>query len=405
MSNSTRQVLPEAKDQDEARSLACVHGEGRKGSDIKVPCRLIFAMGLIVYCLTFDSALLGGPLQPLSREQLAGELKRQFQLIRSAQAEFAVTAMPTSNQTYAKVRELRQKQGDAHRYFVTEEMARDRSTLVKWWRKDARERQESSPIASPVVIPDGPRQTIAFDGNVVRKLTLKPSGPLGTVTTVQGGHWYDTNRLQPFSFVFEYQGTPYWQIIAKGKDYACDVLRRGGEDVYSVSIKHPQFWDENRTNFVLVFNQSLQLIERQLMATDAEDHTRIRLCELDEFSDYQAHKDESGETIWFPARALYSYSAGALPDGQQVFSALERIEVKRIMFNIDISDDLFTLSFPPGARVFDGISGLGWLGKGELPSAARAPTGWSVMVLATIAMLALVTIPAFYWWRRTRAVG
>jgi len=52
---------------------------------------------------------------------------------------------------------------------------------------------------------------------------------------------------------------------------------------------------------------------------------------------------------------------GNLPDGTPVDFMADVLTIRRIDLNVDIPDDEFIIRFPPGARIWDGLAGLGYI--------------------------------------------
>jgi len=97
----------------------------------------------------------------------------------------------------------------------------------------------------------------------------------------------------------------------------------------------------------------------------------------------------------------------------------QEVTIKRIEFNVDLPDELFAFEFPPEARVYDGLTGRGWIGapaeeqhlKVAYPASAvpKLPVEsagwrgrlwlWSAVCLVSVAALAGLII----WGRRRRA--
>mgnify|MGYP001577319726 FL=1 len=95
---------------------------------------------------------------------------------------------------------------------------------------------------------------------------------------------------------------------------------------------------------------------------------------------------------------------GLHPNGKLVEYLTLNIETKDIKFNMEIPDGVFELRIPSDARVWDGVTGLGWLEPGNrpemlFPEEARRKR-W--ITVAVVVLLALVLTIGIVWYRRGR---
>jgi len=119
------------------------------------------------------------------------------------------------------------------------------------------------------------------------------------------------------------------------------------------------------------------------------------------FTQYRAFNDPSGEVISYPMEIVYHYYIGHAPNGTLVETGTKTYTIEDIKFNIDIPDDKFDLKIPKDAKVFDGVTGLGWLPEGERPAALfpeeARQARW--IMFAVIVSLALLGGVGFWYWR------
>jgi hypothetical protein len=130
-----------------------------------------------------------------------------------------------------------------------------------------------------------------------------------------------------------------------------------------------------------------------------------RLYQKHVFADYRPHEDPSGETIWFPYQAVYTYHVGNLRDGTPVECNTDTIIVKRIAFNTEIPEERFVLSFPEGTTVYDWSKGpetletgktpVAFPASGVSPLASRGNLSWWVLVAAVACIMLLLGAMVF----------
>ncbi|UCG46852.1 MAG: hypothetical protein JSU94_15300 [Phycisphaerales bacterium] len=249
-------------------------------------------------------------------------------------------------------------EAEVQSYIYTQQEAdTQRNFLVNWLRKGSMERWDMTrkiDSESPATA-KGPANTLAFDGHLFSSLARHGSALIGEIKTVKQSGWAAMNRVDPFAFLYEYNTMPYSQIIAQGRNLEISTVVKDNQQLTRVSLRHPQFdW----RGFVLFFDQDRRLLERQLIRYE---ESLPRIIQTHTFSDYTEHQDSSGETIWFPHKAVWHYYMGSLPDGTLVENTTDIVTIKEISFNVDIPDEQFTIEFPPGTKIWDGVNNLGWI--------------------------------------------
>jgi hypothetical protein len=308
------------------------------------------------------------------------------------------------------LRQLYPKQGegsDYDRFFTTPEMASRQSYEVHWWRQGVKERTEKSAelAAGGSRLQTGESSiTNVFDGETVRNLARGEKGLLGSIEAAT--RWYSVNQTHPISFLYEYQNTPYSDLIARSPRCEISVVQRGGKPYTRVYFHHPTFYSLDSSSFVLLFDENDLLVERECIAKLSIDR-QPRVYETHTFSDYQKYSDPSGEQISFPSHAVYRFYAGDMPDGTHVEYTSDDIRIMDIKFNVPIPDDKFVLEFPKDARVYDELNGVGWLDEAarRAKSAAKLtrPMNQWRWIFIICNVLLVVLILAFVWRRRRRA--
>ncbi|HUT29466.1 MAG TPA: hypothetical protein VMX13_06720 [Sedimentisphaerales bacterium] len=300
----------------------------------------------------------------LSREALVRMLRHQEGLVRSMECRFERSTSPTRAENIPLIHEvgkIRDYDWDYTDYILSEDFTNQESLVVHYWRKGPKELQHvfhttryhpDDPTASP-------DSSVAFDGQVVRRVHYDKQKErwFGEINNPKAGSWSNSNRIQPFSFLYEFEVMPYSELIDQGKDYAASRVDIEGKQYTKVSIRHPRLaW----RSFVLLFDEELRLAERQVIAQISPD-PGPRLYEKHVFTNYQRHEDASGGIIWFPTEGIYHYYMGNLSDGTPVEFKTRRMSIKEIKFNVDIPDEKFVIEFPPGTKIWDGLAGLGYM--------------------------------------------
>jgi hypothetical protein len=257
------------------------------------------------------------------------------------------------------------------------------------------EREDKTSVTESLI------STKAFDGNVVRTLGQSVDGPIAFIDSAETGHFSNANRLEPFAFLFEYINEPYSQLIQTSPDCRVSSRRYHDTDGLEVSFVHPKFL---YMRFVLVLDEKYRLVQRDEIMQRTGDK-EPRLYERHEFTDYKAYDDPSGEQIWFPSHALYRYYMGNMPDGSPVNHTTKQIEITSLEFNVNIPDDVFTLDIPKNARVYDRLTGRGWLDKEPARMAHSASRTRSNLWLIGAGIALPLFIIALYYLRRRMHVA
>ena len=360
---------------------------------------MLTRLSSVVLFLASSSVLSASP----SREAVVGWLRHQEDLVTSMECEYEDRRLPTDAAMIPRIREFCRKNNkeDSLSYLYSEELARRFGKRFHWWRKGSKERSEVIDLSASGPLPANAYHNVeAYDGRLIRTIGGASSDkPSAGIFTLQSLHWDATNRVQPFSFLYEFETTPYSDVVARSPIFESALVRKDGDELIEVRVRDPKL---SIRPIVLWFDRQHRLIERAVYYKWEYD-PKPRIFERHVFLDYQGHADPSGETIWFPRKAVYHYYMGVDPQGLIEYN-VRTLDVKNVKFNIDIPDDRFDLEFPPGVRVWDGVHGLGMLGEGvdpEDPHARR--TGPVPMIVAGIAV-AVLTVVILVLNRRRRPV-
>jgi len=295
----------------------------------------------------------------LSQQSLSSVLRHQENLVKTVECIFEVNVLPTNSDNLPLIHLICDSSNrDAEQYTITKEIAQSWSFVKQWWRKDAKEREDSFALTDydPNDNKMKPIKMLSFDGLIVRSLNRSNDGIYGSINTMETAHLDTTNFVDPYSFLYEFLRMPYSELIAKGRNFSSSKQTKNGKEYIQVSVQHPKLVPPR---FILIFDDQYRLVERQVINQFSDDPSP-RLYERHTFSNYKKFKDKSGEVIWFPQTAVYNYYMGNLPDSSPVEYETKKINVRKISFNLPISDDKFVISFPPGTKIYDGINKLGW---------------------------------------------
>jgi hypothetical protein len=122
------------------------------------------------------------------------------------------------------------------------------------------------------------------------------------------------------------------------------------------------------------------------------------------FSEYRAFENPVGDPVWFPTHAEYRTNMGITSSDALAENKTLTVDVTEIKFNVDIDDEQFQLLIPRSAKVWDGVTGLGFLKPGDRPEALfpeEAERAFRIRVLVT-AILILFCSGLIVWYRRRR---
>jgi hypothetical protein len=315
----------------------------------------------------------------------------------------------TSRETIDLIRELQKtskyaKSSTLAEMVFSEEDAEIRSYRQRWWRKGPGERGESFRLSDDLTTAK-PGSTYAFDGVLHRTLKAPDSSGkvMASISTPKNAHWYD-DRNTPFTWLYVFGEVPYSEIIAKASNFHAENLPAEKMVKYSLQV-HSDDPKLPGHHLVVLFNESGRLVERQLWYPRFAGE-KPEFCQRHVFQKYRQYPDASGETIWFPQRAVYYGILGTLPDGRLVSHAQLTYRILDLKFNQDIPDELFVLQIPKNATVYDGVNGMGFLEPGSaLPSAPPSESGtWRWIAVIGAVVVAVLAVGIVTWRRRQRKI-
>jgi hypothetical protein len=308
-----------------------------------------------------------------------------------------------------QLRELVKQRGEPETeleaYIFTAEDALRASYLLRWWRSGLKERWEQyegvSVSDSPASMKDRVPKIVVFDGSTKKTLSkaVEPHDNVAYVGLLEkDSEWFNLNRKTPFSVIWEFQNHPFSELIERSPSVDIRAVDCDGVPATAVEFRHPDFdW----RSFILYFDASRRLVRRDVIAKLSPEIVP-RIYERATMSEFLAEQDESGETIWFPRRVAYDGFAGVLTDGTPVKNVTDVLEIQEIRFNVNIADDKFSLDFPHGTRIYDDVTGLGWLDEAEKRGKAQeqfvSPRGriWPMLLLINGIAVAGIVIVMLY---------
>lgn len=358
---------------------------------------LVCAFGLLEECRGQPARSQGPPLN--TRESVVRWLKHSEGLVQSADCEMEFRVLPTRPEMLPLIREVCAANGQRpEQFFIDDSFVRKNSYACKWLRKGDKERFER-------VSADGVRQVQSYDGQIVRLVAQRDGNTTGSINTTQSASWSTANRVHPFSLVYLYYEKPYSHWVQQGVDFRSSTEERDGQTLTRVSVSDPM--DPRDHRITLIFDAEGRVVERQKLRKLPSD-PRPFVREIHVLTDYEAFSNPSGETIWFPRRAVYNYNMGVHASGALAEYMSEEIQIKSIHFNLDIPDGAFELRIPRDAKVWDGVTGLGWLEPGDRPETLfpeeTRRQRWITYGVVAIAVLSTMGV-ALYKRRKPSRLG
>lgn len=333
------------------------------------------------------------------RESLVSRMRHQEGQVRSGEASFGVKVSPTQPHMIPIIEEVCELEGRRNHVgrFVTDDvLAEGLSNRIHWWRSGDKERYDKLPLKEG----DKPVEPLreAFDGQVVRRINPKADQTLASINSIESGHWKTVNEIHPFSFIYFFQYTPYSEIVEKSPIFEVTPLTIEGEKYTSILIRHPTI---DFIRFRLTYDSQWRLFERHELWKNKKNKFETR--EIHRFMDWQAFPNPKGEPVNLPSKAQYRYFMGETTNGTLAEYWTYNITLFKLDLNIEIPDEVFELKFPPNTKIYDGITGLGWLEPNEnvdhlLPEVIKVRRWWYMVfgILGASALFFLV----FYRMRK-----
>jgi hypothetical protein len=268
---------------------------------------------------------------------------------------------------------------------------------TKWWRSGLNERIEEHELRGESAATNS---VTAFDGQVVRTLGEGGEGLVGSIHTAESAHWLNSTRVHPFSLLYECAMRPYSELVEGSKEFRARAVDRADGGTLEVFFRHPQF---DASSYLLYFDSENRLVERRMLYVLPPEGERV--WESHVFNDYRKQLHSSGEAIWFPHKAVYHYYMGVSADGTLAEYKTMEITIAEAKFNVEIPDDKFSLAFPPGIRIWDGVHEMGFLEGDEASATVGGVSGeydsglpprrnskWPLIVAVVVAAMLAVAL-------------
>ena len=289
-----------------------------------------------------------------TKEQVIARLKHQGGLVKSFEAVVETTHAPTPKEVIPHIKNYFQRIGKPDKWKMAfyDETIADKDYASKWWRKGLHVREEKTLRAlekkDPVI-----QFTTVSDGKLVRTIYytdgvphLKGERLVGDITTVKSAHWNGMQRQNPMTLLYEDHGRPYSEIAASAKIFLIEGMNMNGHPHIRITLG-----SNTSRRIALYFDSEWRLIQWDEIVDKNffEKKEMINLSVV--LMDYQPHKDLSGETIWFPGRAIYNYHLGETPEGNPIVYSTNTLHIRSIRFNVNIPEEKFVLQMPKGVPI------------------------------------------------------
>jgi hypothetical protein len=375
----------------------------REQSAIGATARLgawLVAIGLLAGNASADD-----PPPGLARENLIAVLKHREGTVRSVESLFEIRTSATRREMIPLMKDQWRSWGDEKQalgYLYSTETARANSHVIRWSRRGNKERVEKARLETP----DRVITTEAFDGHVLRGLSMDGSTPNGSIHSAAASGWLTIERPHPYTFQYMFGTSYYSELIAAATDL--HIAREMEKNKALVLVRFSKMakgvYDYK---IELRYDDVYRLVEQRVLENFGEKFGYV-IRQINRYSDFQSHPNPYGESIWFPHRIIQNKYLGRHPSGQLVETHTEGITIREIRFNVDIPEEKFTLTFPTEARVWDGVTGHNrLLPPGVRPVEVFSKMGrpwWHWAALTGGVGLALVTTLTVYRrWRRATA--
>jgi hypothetical protein len=311
----------------------------------------------------------------VSRESIVAALRHQERLVRSAACTFDVQLQPTKDEDVPRLRAVCKARGneqDYQRYIYTTESALRRNCVVRWIGLGIKERSEA--YATLADLAEGENRAIkvlAFDGQVIRSFSPQESQVLARIDSRSSADWDTATHLSIYSLLFAYHSRNYSDLLETSDNVEISAIKVDNEQGTRVVFVHPDF---KYQSFDLAFDKRLRL-RRRVNILQLKDFDREpRPYEIYEFTDYKVYDDESGERIDFPQKVTYHHIAGLDPATREPVEYMtEQITLQGTWFNRPVPDTLFAIELPKDAKIYDGLTGRGWIGGPPVVEADAPP--------------------------------
>jgi hypothetical protein len=323
----------------------------------------IRAFGVFSLLIVFGPFTSVAAAPQLSQAEWADLFEARESVVWSGHALFEMTFSPADASQIEAIKQVTAARGEPDAwsgYVYREDATRKLSYVAEWWRSGEMERTDKRASLRWEEFERGvdhPASTTAFDGHIVRRLDSTGDQPLGSVNSMEDAYWKNAVRHDRlFGFSLEFLGKPYSHVVRSARDFSVEVIQRDGRELQKLRFLH-----DERDDIILelYLDENQRLVESQYWRPDhtGSFYPRERWV----FSEYREVPIPGGETFSFPGRAMFHLRMGQTADGVPVEYARKELVFRELEFNLDIPTSVFEISFPPGTKVYDELSGAGWL--------------------------------------------
>jgi hypothetical protein len=276
-------------------------------------------------------------------------LRRQEELVRACESVVSYQYVATDPAMIPLIEAYCWKIGAEPKAAIwTKETVAKNSRAIHCWRKGVKERVETFDRLDDLQGGKAaPRSIAAFDGTVARSYAFDGPGGQAVAFVTRARTWLTRPSQDPFELIYEYGHRRLSDLV----DRSSDVRITDADGQTTVSFKIP---DLSPQRMVLVLNRDGLIVRRDILGLShpREKPTSVHIVARQSYS-YRTYRNESGESVVFPALVQSSHVLGTTDDGTLIITNREQIEVHSFKFNQPISDEMFALKFPKNANIID----------------------------------------------------
>ena len=282
---------------------------------------LFFSFVLVVILQTPSQGL----LPEISKEQLLVAVQSADQLLQNYQATYTIdeTFMPNFNRKYS--------------------MPRQRQLDMSFTRENEKYFYDIRVTAPEDQFNEFPQWSYqdAFNGRI--RTQFNPGSQYGDVFANPFKHAFPIP--QDFGLSLGSREKTLGQDLSESEILSIESVTHNGAECYYVqatkSSGHPvEVWIDPAIGFRARSMRLFNIKDRPSYEFDAE------------FS-------QNEEGLWFPSSATARLYGNTI-DGQRDVSTLRQLTVHQVQLNRELTTEDLTIDFPPGAKVYDHIVGIGY---------------------------------------------
>jgi hypothetical protein len=192
-----------------------------------------------------------------------------------------------------------------------------------------------------------PQRITAFNGQFVWTWYNEANAQKGFVQSTERAHWNSAPDVNPYNLVFEFYGRLWSKAVQEAPD--CQIRPTVGNPPAVVEV---ELNDGPKSRYVLQLDKDCRILQRENYRQFDQDK-QLRLYERQQFTKWESHRLDSGETISFPGRIVVQYVVGKSEIEELAVYQEDAITVRSIEFNRPLDPSLFTIDFPVGLAIDD----------------------------------------------------